>query len=50
MKAWLADHGIAGDRLSTVGYGETKPLVPNSTDENRARNRRVELKRKECKS
>jgi len=50
VKAWLTDHGIAGGRLSTAGYGDTKPLVPNSNDENRARNRRVELKRKECKS
>ena len=27
-----------------LGYGETKPVVPNDTDENRQLNRRVEFK------
>ena len=49
VKEWLAAHGVAASRLGTAGYGDTKPLVPNTTDENRARNRRVELKRNECK-
>ncbi len=31
------------DRMSSVGYGEQKPLVPNITAENRAMNRRVEF-------
>lgn len=31
------------DRMSSVGYGEQKPLVPNITPENRAMNRRVEF-------
>jgi len=31
------------ERLSAVGYGDQKPLVPNDTDENRALNRRVEF-------
>ena len=30
-------------RLSSSGYGEYHPLVPNITSENRARNRRVEI-------
>jgi outer membrane protein OmpA-like peptidoglycan-associated protein len=30
-------------RIKTVGYGQTRPLLPNSTPENRAKNRRVEL-------
>lgn len=30
-------------RIKTAGYGQTRPLVPNSTPENRAKNRRVEL-------
>ena len=34
---------IAADRLLAAGYGEYKPLFPNDTPENRARNRRVEL-------
>jgi outer membrane protein OmpA-like peptidoglycan-associated protein len=45
---WLAAHGIAGDRLSAKGYGDTNPFVPNDSDADRARNRRVELKRAGC--
>jgi outer membrane protein OmpA-like peptidoglycan-associated protein len=49
VKAWLVAHGVAATRLSTQGYGDTKPLVPNTTDENRFKNRRVELKKNNCK-
>lgn len=35
--------GIDPTRLSASGYGEFKPLVPNDSDENRQRNRRVEI-------
>lgn len=48
VKAWLASHGIAADRMTTHGYGDTKPLVPNKDDESRAKNRRVELTRENC--
>lgn len=44
VKAKLQDMGIASERMSAVGYGETKPLAENSSDENRAKNRRVEFK------
>jgi chemotaxis protein MotB len=37
------EHGIAPARLSARGYGEHAPLVPNSSRENRAMNRRVNL-------
>ncbi|MDX1705960.1 OmpA family protein [Pseudidiomarina sp.] len=40
----LVDFGIDKSRVSTVGYGETQPLVPNTTKANRAENRRVEAK------
>ena len=30
-------------RLSAVGYGENQPLAPNNSEENRARNRRVNI-------
>lgn len=49
VKAWLVAHGVAAARLTTHGYGDTKPLVPNTTDANRFKNRRVELKRNNCK-
>lgn len=40
---YLAGRGIRIDRLSFVGMGETIPLYPNTNDENRRRNRRVEF-------
>ena len=42
VKAKLVeDYGIPAARISAVGYGETKPIATNETDEGRARNRRV---------
>jgi outer membrane protein OmpA-like peptidoglycan-associated protein len=35
--------GVSSDRLVAKGYGADKPLVPNSTDANRAKNRRVQV-------
>jgi outer membrane protein OmpA-like peptidoglycan-associated protein len=35
--------GVASDRLVAKGYGADKPLVPNTTDANRAKNRRVQV-------
>ena len=40
----LVARGIAKDRLKSVGFGLTQPIVPNDSDENRAKNRRVELR------
>lgn len=48
VRQWLIAHGIAANRLTSHGYGDTVPLVPNSSDEDRARNRRVEIKRADC--
>jgi outer membrane protein OmpA-like peptidoglycan-associated protein len=39
----LTAQGIAADRLQAAGFGQTKPLVDNSTEPNKAKNRRVEL-------
>ena len=49
VRQWLVARGIAAPRLTSHGYGDTQPLVPNSTDENRAKNRRVEVKRTDCR-
>ena len=40
---WLSSHGVGGDRLAPKGYGQSKPLVPNVTAGNRAKNRRVQF-------
>lgn len=40
---WLIDHGVALGRLTSVGCGATDPLVPNSSPENKQRNRRTEF-------
>ena len=42
VKAKLVkDYGIPADRVSAVGYGETRPIASNDSDDGRARNRRV---------
>jgi outer membrane protein OmpA-like peptidoglycan-associated protein len=43
VRTWLVAHGVDGGRLTAKGYGEKKPLVPNVTAGNRARNRRVQF-------
>ena len=43
VKRYLVDKGVAPDRLMVKGYGQTKPIVPNDTAGNRAKNRRVEF-------
>jgi outer membrane protein OmpA-like peptidoglycan-associated protein len=49
VKAWLMAHGVAPQRVTSHGYGDTRPLVPNTTDENRFKNRRVELRTAACR-
>jgi OOP family OmpA-OmpF porin len=38
----VRDFGIDAARVTTIGYGEGKPLVANDSRENRAKNRRIE--------
>ena len=40
---FLTARGVASSRLRSKGFGESTPLVDNTTDENRALNRRVEF-------
>ncbi|MCU1338286.1 MAG: hypothetical protein JWO19_3867 [Bryobacterales bacterium] len=42
---WLTDHGVDRSRIAIKGYGEDHPVGDNSTDEGRAKNRRVEVVR-----
>ncbi|NTU93442.1 MAG: OmpA family protein [Chlorobiaceae bacterium] len=39
----LKAYGVTGNRISTVGYGETRPVATNETESGRHLNRRVEV-------
>jgi outer membrane protein OmpA-like peptidoglycan-associated protein len=43
VRNYLIMRGIAPDRLISRGYGETKPVASNNTEDGRAQNRRVEV-------
>jgi len=40
---YLVNTGIEGSRLTTIGYGESIPVVPNDSAVNKAKNRRIEF-------
>ncbi|MCF7803992.1 MAG: OmpA family protein [Candidatus Marinimicrobia bacterium] len=40
---FFIDEGVQPNRLIAIGKGDTEPLVPNTTPENKAKNRRVEI-------
>lgn len=43
VKDFLVQQGVAADRIAAFGYGETRPIASNETEEGREQNRRVEL-------
>lgn len=43
VKTYLTGRGVEAGRMNAVGYGKTQPLVQGTTDEDRAKNRRVVL-------
>jgi OOP family OmpA-OmpF porin len=43
VRAALVERGVDPARLRAVGYGESRPIADNDTEEGRTRNRRVEL-------
>jgi OOP family OmpA-OmpF porin len=44
VKGYLVQNGVAADRLTSSGYGQTKPIDSNKTKAGKANNRRVEVK------
>lgn len=47
VRKYIVAKGVEGTRLTSKGYGMEKPLVPNTSDINRALNRRVQFVRTE---
>jgi outer membrane protein OmpA-like peptidoglycan-associated protein len=45
VQALVKTYGVSAARLQAKGYGDTKPVAPNDTETNRAKNRRVELRK-----
>lgn len=43
VKYFIEESKIHPQRLSALGYAEFRPKVPNTTEENRAKNRRIEI-------
>jgi len=46
-KDYLVEKGILPSRISTISKGKTEPLFPNNNEENRKKNRRLEIKIRE---
>jgi OmpA-OmpF porin, OOP family len=44
VREYILSKGIAAARIISQGYGETKPVATNDTDDGRQLNRRVEFK------
>ena len=43
VRSYMIDKGVAADRLTAKGYGESRPVADNGTEDGRFQNRRVEL-------
>lgn len=43
ISSYLVQNGIYEKQLRWKGYGQTKPIAPNDSEENKAQNRRVEI-------
>ena len=43
IKKFLTSNGVDKSRIETSYFGESKPIAPNTTEEGKARNRRVEM-------
>jgi len=47
VKTYLVNSGVAASKISTRGYGETRPVASNATEEGRSQNRRVEFRQQQ---
>lgn len=43
LKLMIDQSGVSPDKISAVGYGEYRPSVPNTSAENRSKNRKVDI-------
>jgi outer membrane protein OmpA-like peptidoglycan-associated protein len=43
VRKWLGAHGVEAGRMSTAGFGESRPVAGNETAAGRQENRRVEI-------
>lgn len=41
---YIVSKGVDPERIEAVGFGDEKPIAPNDTPENRAKNRRIEVR------
>jgi outer membrane protein OmpA-like peptidoglycan-associated protein/thioredoxin-related protein len=44
IASYFVSEGLSKQKVKTIGYGKKKPIVENNSDENRAKNRRVEIR------
>jgi OOP family OmpA-OmpF porin len=45
VKTYLLNAGVTDEQVNAKGFGETNAIKPNTTEDNRALNRRVEIKK-----
>jgi outer membrane protein OmpA-like peptidoglycan-associated protein len=45
VKSYLINAGVEGENLTSVGFGEERPVASNDTEQGRVLNRRVEIKK-----
>jgi len=43
VRDFLVSNGVSSAKMTAIGYGSSRPIVPNDSDANRALNRRVQL-------
>lgn len=48
VRGWLIGKGVKAERLTAKGYGDSQPVATNDSPEGRAKNRRVEMRKRGC--